>query len=123
MTGPCTISTPRRWPWATPRSSTRVPTSSAPAAAARLNTFSASPRWRAGGRRDKSEKERTMVSFLEICRRAITGRIVAPDDFDMEHFVPNLRKAIKKHGLAAPPKDAVIPWDDDLAGRVFLAAK
>lgn len=64
-----------------------------------------------------------MVSFLEVCRRAATGPIVAPDDFDMERFVPNLRKAIARWGLEAPPKDAVIPWDDDLADRVFLAAR
>jgi methylamine--corrinoid protein Co-methyltransferase len=64
-----------------------------------------------------------MVSFLEICRRAATGPIVAPDDFDMGRFVPSLRKAIAKHGLVAPPKDVVVPWDDDLADRIFLAAK
>jgi methylamine--corrinoid protein Co-methyltransferase len=64
-----------------------------------------------------------MVSFLEICRRAATGPIVAPDDFDMQRFVPNLQKAIKRHGLAAPPRDVVIPWDDDLADRIFLAAR
>jgi len=64
-----------------------------------------------------------MVSFLEICRRAATGPIIAPDDFDMGRFVPNLQKAIKKHGLAAPPKDVIIPWDDDLADRIYLAAK
>jgi methylamine--corrinoid protein Co-methyltransferase len=64
-----------------------------------------------------------MVSFLEICRRAATGPIVAPDDYDMARFVPSLRKAIKAHGVEAPPKDVVIPWDDDLADRVYLAAK
>ena len=64
-----------------------------------------------------------MVSFLEICRRAATGPIVAPDDYDMARFVPNIRKAIAKHKLVAPPKDIVIPWDDDLADRIFLAAK
>jgi len=48
---------------------------------------------------------------------------VAPDDFDMERMVPNLQKAIAQHGLKAPPKDVVIPWDDDLADRIFLAAK
>ncbi|MCL6551998.1 MAG: monomethylamine:corrinoid methyltransferase [Firmicutes bacterium] len=64
-----------------------------------------------------------MVPFLEICRRATTGPIVAPDDFDMQRFVPNLTKAIAKYGLKAPPKDVVVPWDDDLADRIFLAAK
>lgn len=64
-----------------------------------------------------------MVSFLEICRRAATGPIVDPDAFDMERFVPNLRKAIAKHELKAPPKDTVIPRDDDLADRIFRAAK
>ncbi len=64
-----------------------------------------------------------MVSFLEICRRATTGPIVAPDDYDMARFVPSLRKAIKAHGLEAPPKGVVVPWDDDLADRIFLAAK
>ena len=64
-----------------------------------------------------------MVSFLEICRRAATGPIVNPDDFDMERFVPNLRKAIAKYELKAPPKDVVIPSDDDLADRIFRAAK
>jgi methylamine--corrinoid protein Co-methyltransferase len=64
-----------------------------------------------------------MVSFPDICRRAATGPIIAPDDFDMGRFVPNLRRAIARHGLTAPPKDAVIPWDDDLADRIFLAAK
>jgi len=64
-----------------------------------------------------------MVSFLEICRRATTGPIVAPDDFDMERFVPSLRKAITRHKLTAPPKDVIIPWDDDLADGIFLAAK
>ncbi len=38
-------------------------------------------------------------------------------------MVPNLQKAIAQHGLKAPPKDVVIPWDDDLADRIFLAAK
>ena len=50
-----------------------------------------------------------MVSFLEICRRAATGTIVAPDDFDMERKVPNLQKAIARHGLTAPRKD-VVKW-------------
>jgi len=64
-----------------------------------------------------------MVSFLEICRRAATGPIIAPDDYDMERFVPALRKAIANHQLKDPPKDVVVPWDDDLADRIFLAAK
>lgn len=64
-----------------------------------------------------------MVSFFEICRRAATGPIVSPEDYDMERFVPNLRKAIARHRLKAPPPEVVIPWDDDLADRIFLAAK
>jgi len=64
-----------------------------------------------------------MVSFLEICRRAATGPIIDPGAFDMERFVPNLRKAVAKHELKAPPKDIVIPGDDDLADRIFRAAK
>lgn len=64
-----------------------------------------------------------MVSFFEICRRAATGPIVAPDDFDMGRFVPSLRKVIAQHRLEAPPRDVVVPWDDDLADRIFLAAK
>ncbi len=50
-----------------------------------------------------------MVSFLEICRRAATGPIVAPDDFDMERLVPNLQKAIARYGLKAPSEELEVP--------------
>ena len=61
-----------------------------------------------------------MISFATIVERAFTGPICTERDFDLEVFVPNLRKVIEKYGIKYDPQNPV-PSDDDLADRVWAA--
>lgn len=64
-----------------------------------------------------------MVSFLDVCRRASTGPIASPDDFDLLRFVPTLQRVMARHGVREAEVRTVVPEDDDLADRVFRAAR
>jgi len=62
-----------------------------------------------------------MISFESVVERAFTGPICTERDFDLDIFVPNLRKVIEKYGIKYDPQHPV-PTDDDLADRVWAAA-
>ena len=62
-----------------------------------------------------------MISFATVMERAFTGPICTERDFDLDIFVPNLRKVIEKYGIKYDPHNPV-PADDDLADRVWEAA-
>ena len=62
-----------------------------------------------------------MISFATVMERAFTGPICTERDFDLDIFVPNLRKVIEKYGIKYDPQNPV-PSDDDLADRVWAAA-
>jgi methylamine--corrinoid protein Co-methyltransferase len=61
-----------------------------------------------------------MISFDTVVERALTGPICTERDFDLDIFVPNLRKVIEKYGIEYDPQNPV-PADDDLADRVWEA--
>lgn len=62
-----------------------------------------------------------MISFATVVEKAFTGPICTERDFDLEIFVPNLRKVIEKYDIKYDPENPV-PADDDLADRVWAAA-
>ena len=62
-----------------------------------------------------------MISFATVVERALTGPICSERDFDLEVFVPNLRRVIDKYGIKYEPGNPV-PADDGLADRVWAAA-
>jgi len=62
-----------------------------------------------------------MLSFSSVVERAFTGSICTERDFDLDIFVPNLRKVVQKYGIKYDPQNP-IPADDDLADRVWEAA-
>jgi len=62
-----------------------------------------------------------MIPFMEVVDRSLTGPYCIQEDFDLKVFVPKLREMINKYKIKFDP-DIPIPWDDDLADRVFQAA-
>ncbi len=61
-----------------------------------------------------------MISFETVVERAFAGPICTERDFELEIFVPNLRKVVEKYGIKYDPQNP-IPADDDLADRVWAA--
>lgn len=61
-----------------------------------------------------------MISFYEVIDRAMTGRYCSEKEFDMKIFVAKLRELVAKYNIKYDPGTPV-PWDDDLADRVFQA--
>jgi len=62
-----------------------------------------------------------MISFSEVVKRALNGPICSEKEFDMEIFVPELARVIKKYEIKYDPKNP-LPSDDALADRIFAAA-
>ncbi len=60
------------------------------------------------------------VSFLDVIDRTFEGKYISQQDFDMQVFVPELRKVIEKYDIKYDP-NTLIPSDDDMADRVFQA--
>jgi methylamine---corrinoid protein Co-methyltransferase len=63
-----------------------------------------------------------MLTSLEVYRRATTGEICPEKDFDLKRYIPTVRALVKKHGIKYDPATPV-PWDDDLAERVWQAGR
>ena len=61
-----------------------------------------------------------MISFWTVVERALSGPICTERDFELNIFVPNLRKVVEKYGIKYDPQQPV-PADDDLADRVWEA--
>ena len=62
-----------------------------------------------------------MIPFIEVIDRSLTGPYCLQTEFDLDVFVPKLREVARKYKIKFNP-DMPIPWDDDLADRVFQAA-
>ncbi len=62
-----------------------------------------------------------MISFSTVVERALNGTICSERDFELEIFVPNLRRVIDKYDIKYDPQNP-IPADDALADRVWEAA-
>jgi len=62
-----------------------------------------------------------MIDFIEICRRATSGRLLSESDFEQQLFFPKLMALEKKYHLVADLKNPV-NCDDSLADAVFAAA-
>ena len=61
-----------------------------------------------------------MISFWTVVERALSGPICTERDFELNIFVPNLRRIVEKYGIKYDPQQPV-PADDDLADRVWEA--
>jgi|GEM_PF-254702 len=60
-----------------------------------------------------------MVSFWEVCNRAINkGKISKPEEFDMKVFKV-VSKYVEKYGIEYTPEEPIV--DGDIADRVFQA--
>jgi methylamine--corrinoid protein Co-methyltransferase len=62
-----------------------------------------------------------MIPFIEVIDRSLTGPYCVQEEFDLNIFVPKLREVTTKYKIKFDP-EMPIPWDDDLADRVFQAA-
>ncbi|HUV56424.1 MAG TPA: monomethylamine:corrinoid methyltransferase [Dehalococcoidales bacterium] len=62
-----------------------------------------------------------MISFEAVVERALTGPICSEQDFELQVFVPNLRRVVDKYAIKYDPENPV-PADDELADRVWAAA-
>ncbi|UCE43622.1 MAG: monomethylamine:corrinoid methyltransferase [Candidatus Bathyarchaeota archaeon] len=62
-----------------------------------------------------------MVSFLEVMKRAVTGKPCLARDFELKVFVPKLREIVKDYDIRYDPA-TIIPSDNSLADDVFKAA-
>lgn len=62
-----------------------------------------------------------MIPLIEIIDRSLTGPYCIQEEFDLNVFVPKLREVTRKYKIKFDP-EMPIPWDDDLADRVFQAA-
>ena len=60
------------------------------------------------------------VPFLDVIDRTFEGKYISQEDFEMNVFVPELRKVIEKYKIKFDPQ-VLIPDDDDLADRIFQA--
>ncbi len=63
-----------------------------------------------------------MLSNQEIIYRALNGPICNEKEFDLKRFIPAVRGLVKKYGIKYT-SDTVVPWDDDLADRVWQAGR
>lgn len=62
-----------------------------------------------------------MIDFVEICRRAIGGRLISEERFDRELFFPKITQLVRKYGIKADLENPV-NQDDALADAIFSAA-
>jgi methylamine--corrinoid protein Co-methyltransferase len=62
-----------------------------------------------------------MIPFIEVIDRSLTGPYCLQEEFDLNVFVPKLREVTRKYKIKFDP-EIPIPWDDDMADRVFQAA-
>jgi methylamine--corrinoid protein Co-methyltransferase len=69
---------------------------------------------------DEAGEARIVIRYLEVVDRAMTGQYCKEMDFTMKVLVPKLKQLVVKHGIKYDP-DIPVPYDDDLADRVFQA--
>ncbi|MCP4751407.1 MAG: monomethylamine:corrinoid methyltransferase [Proteobacteria bacterium] len=62
-----------------------------------------------------------MIDFIEICRRAATGRLISEKEFEQTLFFPKIMELEKKYGIV-PDLKKPVNTDDDLADSIFSAA-
>lgn len=61
-----------------------------------------------------------MLTYREIIQRTLNGPICTEKDFDLKRFVPAVRHVVEKYKIKWDPMTPV-PWNDDLADRVWQA--
>lgn len=61
-----------------------------------------------------------MIGFSTVVERALTGPICSERDFELEIFVPTLRRLVEEYEIRYDPQNPV-PADNDLADRVWAA--
>lgn len=61
------------------------------------------------------------IRMWEVMKRAETGPYMEEKDFLMKHFLPTMKKVIKKYDIKYDPNNP-IPSDDDLIDRMWQAA-
>ena len=62
-----------------------------------------------------------MSNILDVYERTTTGPVMTEHDFDMKVFIPEIRKVVKKYGIAYDRKNP-IPSDDVAADNLYEAA-
>ncbi|MBW2056438.1 MAG: monomethylamine:corrinoid methyltransferase [Deltaproteobacteria bacterium] len=62
-----------------------------------------------------------MPDFLDFMERAVTGPIVSEHDFYMKTLIPSIRRLLDDFDIKYDPTSP-LPWDDNLADRLFEAA-
>lgn len=61
------------------------------------------------------------MNFLDTYERALKGPIMTEHEFDMQRFIPGIRKLVKDYEIKYDPENPV-PFDDKAADRVYEAA-
>ena len=62
-----------------------------------------------------------MGNFLDVYERALDGPIMSESDFDMNLFIPLIRKVVREFDIKYEPQNPV-PADNQVADRVYAAA-
>jgi len=62
-----------------------------------------------------------MPTFLDFMERAIKGRVISENDFNMKVLIPNVAKTVKKYEIKYDPENPLVT-DDDLADRLYNGA-
>ncbi len=62
-----------------------------------------------------------MVQMLDVMRKALEGRPVSENDYQLRSFAPRVQEKVREHKLRFDP-DNPIPSDDSIADEVFEAA-
>ena len=60
--------------------------------------------------------------FFDLCKRSKKGKKIDKGDWDLDHITIPVRDLVEKYDLSWE-KNLIIPEDDDLYHRMFLAAK
>ena len=58
--------------------------------------------------------------LIEVLHRAETGPIMEEADFERKLVAPTIKRLVKKYSIKFDPQ-TVVPFDDDLADRLFQA--
>ncbi len=61
------------------------------------------------------------ISLWDIMSRIYSGKAITESDFDTKVLVPAINMAVQKYDINYTPQ-VIVPYDDDLADRVFAAA-
>jgi len=61
-----------------------------------------------------------MVQILDVMEKALNGRPISENDYQLRRFAPKVQEKVKEHGIKYDPNQ-IVPTDNSLADDVFEA--